>query len=80
MVADWHVSLNPPNDVALPDVGIKSGVIDDQTLGDAAWVSARFARAVDVLGGTLRQRTAIAQGIVARGGRAAPGVRAVACA
>jgi hypothetical protein len=73
VVADWHVSLNPPNDVVLPDVGIKSGVIDDQALGDAAWVSARFARAVDVLGGTLRQRTAIAQGIVARGGRAAPG-------
>jgi len=72
-VADWHVILGPPNDVTLPDVAIRSGVIDDQALGDAAWVSARFSRTLDVLGGTLRQRTAIAQGIVGRGGSAAPG-------
>lgn len=72
-VADWHVVLSPPNDVVLPDVTIRSGVIDDQALGEAGWVSARLARTLDVLGGTLRQRTAIAQGIVERGGRADPG-------
>ncbi len=72
-VADWHVILAPPSDVTLPDVAIKSGVIDDQALGEAGWVSARLSRTVDALGGTLRQRMAIVQGIVARGGRAAPG-------
>ena len=72
-VADWHVILDPPNDVALPDVAIVSGVIDDRALGEAGWVSARHARTLDVLGGTLRQRTAIARGIVERGGRAEPG-------
>jgi len=72
-VADWRVILSPPGDVALPDVAIISGVIDDQALGEAGWVSARLARTLDVLGGTLRQRTAIARGIVERGGRADPG-------
>lgn len=72
-VADWHVVLDPPGDVALPDVAIRSGVIDDRALGDAGWVSARLARTLDVSGGTLRQRTAIAQAIVDRGGRADPG-------
>jgi len=72
-VADWHVILAPPNEVALPDVAIMSGVIDDQRLGDAAWVSARLARTIDVRGGTSGQRKAIAQGIVVRGGRADPG-------
>lgn len=72
-VADWHVVLSPPNDVGLPDVTIKSGVIDDQALGEAGWVSARLARTLNVLGGKLRQRMAIAQGIGERGGRTDPG-------
>ncbi len=72
-VADWHAILDPPNDIALPDVVITSGVIDDQALGDAGWASARLARTLDVLGGNVRQRTAIARGIVERGGRAEPG-------
>ncbi len=73
VIADWHVVLDPPNDIALPDVMIDSGVIDDQTLGEAGWASARLARTLAVSGGSLRQRTAIAEGIVARGGRAEPG-------
>lgn len=73
VVADWHVVLDPPGSVALPDIAILSGVIDDQALGDAAWVSARLGRSLMVLGGSIRQRSAIARGIVARGGKAEPG-------
>jgi len=72
-VADWHTILSPPGDVALPDVTIRAGVIDNASLDEAAWVSARLARTLDVSGGTLRQRTAVAAGIVARGGRAING-------
>jgi uncharacterized hydrophobic protein (TIGR00271 family) len=71
--ADWQVFLKPPDDIAPPDIAIVSGVIDDRALGEAAWVSARLARTLEVRGGTLRQRSAIAKGIVDRGGRAEPG-------
>lgn len=72
-VADWHVILDPPNDVVLPEVAITSGVIDDQALGLAGWASARLARTLDVLGGSMAQRRAVARAIVERGGRATPG-------
>lgn len=72
-VPDWHVTLAPPGDVALPDIAIKAGVIDDAALDQAQWVSARLARTLDVSGGTLRQRTAVAEGIGARGGKPAVG-------
>jgi uncharacterized hydrophobic protein (TIGR00271 family) len=71
--ADWRVRLVPPADVALPGVTIDAGVIDDAALDAAAWVSTRRGQPLTVNGGTLRQRTAIAEGIVARGGQAAPG-------
>ena len=57
----------------MPDIAIKAGVIDDAALDQAEWVSVRLARTLDVSGGTLRQRTAVAEGIAARGGRAAVG-------
>jgi hypothetical protein len=72
-VADWHVLLAPPGDTPLPGIPITAGVIDDAALADASWASARLARTIVVLGGSLRQRTAVADGIVARQGRAAPG-------
>ncbi|MBD8546611.1 DUF389 domain-containing protein [Sphingomonas sp. CFBP 8760] len=71
--AGWQAIVAPPDDVALPVVAIRSGVIDDAALGEAGWVSARLARTLLVDGATLRQRTAVAAGIVARGGLAAPG-------
>ncbi|WP_082543336.1 DUF389 domain-containing protein [Sphingomonas sp. Leaf339] len=72
-VADWHVILNPPGDVALPDITIRSGVIDNAALDDAAWVSARLGRALAVDGGSLRQRSAVAEGLSARAGQADTG-------
>lgn len=69
-VADWRVRLAPPADILLPDISIASGVIDDAALAAAAWASARLDRPIEVRGGRLRQRTAVAAGIVARGGRA----------
>ena len=72
-VADWHVVLTPPDAVALPDVTIVSGVIDDQALGEAGWASARLSRMLEVRGGSRRQRLAVAEGIVARGGQAKAG-------
>jgi hypothetical protein len=70
---DWTVALAPPADTPLPDIAIRQGVIDDVTLGIAAWGSARTGRSISVRGGTRAQRSAIAEGIVARGGRAEPG-------
>ncbi len=71
-VADWHVLLTPPGDTALPAIPITAGVIDDTALADAGWASARLARTIAVRGGSLRQRTAVADGIIARQGRAEP--------
>ncbi|TVV75743.1 DUF389 domain-containing protein [Sphingomonas solaris] len=71
--ADWRVVLVPPSGAALPDISIRSGVIDDAALDGAAWGSARQGRTLDVEGGLLRQREAVAEGITARGGRAAAG-------
>ena len=71
--ADWQVMLAPPKDIPLPGVTIDAGVIDDAALDAAAWVSTRRGQPLAVNGGTLRQRIAIAEGIVARGGQAAPG-------
>lgn len=68
--AGWHVVLMPPGDVALPDIAITGGVIDDTALVEAAWASTRLGRTIAVRGGTLRQRTAIAAGIVDRSGTA----------
>ncbi len=72
-VGDWRVVLLPPGDVPLPDVAIRSGVIDNAALDDAGWLSARTDRVLHVSGGALRQRTAVAEGITARGGRAIVG-------
>jgi uncharacterized hydrophobic protein (TIGR00271 family) len=72
-VADWHAILRPPAEVALPTLAITAGVIDDAALAQAGWAAARLDRALTVDGGTLRQRTAVADGIVARGGRAVVG-------
>jgi uncharacterized hydrophobic protein (TIGR00271 family) len=69
----WTVRLAPPAEVALPTVAIRDGVIDDAALGVAAWASERGERVVEVLGGTAARRAAVADGIVARGGRASAG-------
>lgn len=69
----WQVMLAPPADLPPPTVTLDQGVIDDEALGLAGWMSARRARAMTVNGGTQAQRRAIAQGIVTRGGRAEAG-------
>lgn len=66
----WSVQLLPPGDLELPVPAIRDGVIDDATLGEAAWASARLGRTLIVSGGTPAQRRALAEGIVARGGMA----------
>ena len=75
-LSGWTATLAPPADVPLPAIPIRQGVIDDAVLGLVGWGSSRLDRPVDVNGGTRRQRTAVADGIVARGGRAAPGTAA----
>jgi uncharacterized hydrophobic protein (TIGR00271 family) len=72
-VAGWHVLLVPPGDIALPAIPILAGVIDDRALAEAGWASARLGRILEVRGASLRQRVTVADGIVARGGRAEPG-------
>ncbi|RVT95114.1 DUF389 domain-containing protein [Sphingomonas crocodyli] len=69
----WTAMLAPPADVTPPDIAIRDGVIDDAALGLAGWGSQRLNRTIEVLGGTAGQREAVAEGIVARGGRAEPG-------
>lgn len=73
VIPRWTVTLAPPATVALPPVRMEQGVIDDGALVNAAWVTARLDRPIAVEGGTTAQREAVAAGIVARGGRAAPG-------
>jgi uncharacterized hydrophobic protein (TIGR00271 family) len=72
-VAGWTVMLAPPDDAPLPPLAVTDGVIDDVALGEAAWGSARLARAVTVRGGTLARRRAVAAAIVGRGGAAETG-------
>jgi len=72
-VPDGRALLSPPGDVALPALTISSGVIDNDALDLAGWASSRLARTLTIDGGTLRQRTAVAAGVVARGGTAAAG-------
>jgi uncharacterized hydrophobic protein (TIGR00271 family) len=72
----WTVVLAPPGDIALPPMTITEGVVDAQALDGSAWASQRLRRVVQVEGGTLAQRRAVAEGIVARGGQAEPGAAA----
>lgn len=73
---DWKVSVAPPADVPLPAISIRQGVVDGVALDLAGWGSARLGRPVEVLGGLLVQRQAIADGIAARGGTAQMGASA----
>lgn len=69
----WRIALAPPADAALPSVPVVEGVVDAAALDAAGWGSARTARAIEVLGASAAQRRAVAEGIVARGGRAVAG-------
>ncbi len=69
----WTVSLVPPQPAVLPAITFRDGVIDDSALVVAAWASSRTGRAIEVIGGTSAQRKAVAEGIVARSGRAQVG-------
>src|SRR5690606_7718014 len=69
----WAVRLAPPADVDAPPIAITEGVVDGTALDLAAWGSGRLGQALLVQGGTLAQRRAIAEGIVARGGLAEAG-------
>lgn len=71
-LASWTIRLVPPSDVPLPSITITAGVIDVSALDAAAWGAMRLDRALLVDGGSLRQRRAVSEGIVARGGRAIP--------
>lgn len=69
----WAIRVAPPATVELPAMAIRQGVVDGTALDLAGWGSARLGRTVQVLGGTLAQREAIAEGIGARGGGAEAG-------
>ncbi len=75
MIPQWQVILSPPTDVELPEVRFDEGVVDSKALDLAAWMAKRLGRAIVVQGGTQRQREAIAEGIVSRGGAAETGER-----
>ena len=79
-LADWTVTVAPPADIALPDVPVREGVIDDAALGTAAWASTRTNQGIVVRGGTRAQREALAAGIIARGGQATAGANSGALA
>jgi uncharacterized hydrophobic protein (TIGR00271 family) len=69
----WDVRLAPPVETDPPAVRIVQGVVDAEALDIAAWASARLDRPLEVRGGNAAQRSAIADGIVARGGQAEAG-------
>lgn len=69
----WSVALAPPANVEPPAISFDQGVIDGKALDLASWASARLGGAIGVEGGTAAQRTAIVEGIAARGGRAKAG-------
>jgi uncharacterized hydrophobic protein (TIGR00271 family) len=69
----WSVALTPPVDVELPVVKFDQGVVDGNALDIAGWASARLGKGMLVEGGTVAQRRAVAEGVVARGGRAEVG-------
>ncbi len=69
----WSVRLAPPATVEPPAVAVREGVVDGVGLDLAGWGSSRLGRALTVQGGTRAQREAVAEGIVARGGRAEAG-------
>jgi len=69
----WDIWLIPPTGTDLPKIAITEGVVDGEALDLAAWASQRQNREAHVSGGRLAQRRAIAEGIAARGGRAAEG-------
>lgn len=73
LLPGWTVRLAPPSDVEPPAIGITQGVVDGTALDLAGWASARLSRVMLINGGSLAQRRAIAQGIIARGGRAETG-------
>jgi uncharacterized hydrophobic protein (TIGR00271 family) len=72
-IARWQVAFVPPSDLAPPELSIAAGVIDNEALDVAAWASARLDRDLLVNGGPATQRRAVADGIVARGGKAQAG-------
>jgi hypothetical protein len=69
----WTVILAPPADIDPPVMAIQQDVIDGKALDLAGWASARLTRTLLVDGATLAQRQAVAEGIVARDGRAETG-------
>lgn len=69
----WNVTLAPPADIDPPAIPIVQGVVDGTALDAAAWASARLGRAMEVRGGTIAQRRAVADGIASRGGEAVTG-------
>lgn len=69
----WSVALAPPPDVQPPAMTFNQGVADGRALDLAGWASAHLGRAILVEGGTLAQRRAVVEGIIARGGRAQAG-------
>jgi len=69
----WSIEMLPPQTAAMPPVAIEQGVVDGLALDLAAWASSRLERVILVEGGTTAQRRAVAQGIIARGGRAGIG-------
>jgi uncharacterized hydrophobic protein (TIGR00271 family) len=72
-LSGWRVVLAPPADIGPPEIAIREGVVDGVALDLAGWGSARLGQTLMVTGGTAAQRTAVAEGIVARGGQAEPG-------
>lgn len=70
----WQVDIVPPvAGDAPPQIAFSGGVADGRALDDAAWLSARLGRGIVVRGGPAAQRTALVDGIVARGGEAVVG-------
>lgn len=75
MIPEWNIMLLPPKDIELPAIGIEQGVIDSNALDIAAWSAQRLAKTIVVQGGTRKQREAVAEGLVSRGGAAEAGER-----
>jgi hypothetical protein len=70
----WQVEVVPPvAGDAPPQIAFTGGIADARALDDAAWLSNRTGRGMVVSGGSTAQRTALVDGIVARGGQATAG-------
>lgn len=72
-LSGWQPRLAPPPEAPLPAITPTDGIVDVAALDLAGWASARLGRPLEVRGGTLGQREAVARAIVARGGQAAAG-------